>query len=116
MVLNMCRTIGYKLIQEVIVYNRTSLPTPIQYTSLEPIRLKNAVSKNLWFSKSDRPYADNRKVLRPYSEYTLKEFKDKKEYTYNTPSGNNVNIGNFSRNRNGSIPTNILIISNSKTN
>jgi len=58
----------FHLAQEMYWYNPAKLPTPAQWVTIERIRLKDAVNHVWWLSKSERPDADNRRVLKEYSD------------------------------------------------
>ncbi|APX00128.1 site-specific DNA-methyltransferase [Halobiforma lacisalsi AJ5] len=79
----------FHLAQDFYWYNPAKLPTPAQWVTIERIRVKDAVNHVWVLSKSERPKADNRRVLKEYSESqkTLMEegYKDKKR-----PSGHDI--------------------------
>ena len=79
----------FHLAQDLYWYNPAKLPTPAQWVTIERIRLKDAVNQVWWLSKGTRPEADNRKVLKTYSDSQekLMEFgyRDKKR-----PSGHDI--------------------------
>ena len=56
------------LAEEFYWYNRAKLPGPAQWVTVERIRVKDTVNPIWWLSKTTRPKADNRRVLKPYSE------------------------------------------------
>src|SRR5467141_663273 len=58
----------FHLAQEFYWYNPSKLPTPAEWVTIRRIRVKDAVNMCWWFSKTELPKADNRKVLRPYSK------------------------------------------------
>jgi site-specific DNA-methyltransferase (cytosine-N4-specific) len=58
---------GLNLCQEFIWYNNARLPAPAQWVNVERIRVKDAFTRVWWMSPTERPKADNRKVLREYS-------------------------------------------------
>lgn len=59
-----------RLCQEFICHNPTRLPSPGQWVTVERIRVTDSYTHLWWMSRTDRPKADNRKVLRPYSNAT----------------------------------------------
>lgn len=79
----------YNLAQEFYGYNPAKLPTPAQWVTIERIRVKDAVNHVWWLSKSSRPDADNRRVLKEYSDAQKKlmevGYEDKRR-----PSGHNI--------------------------
>lgn len=79
----------FNLAQEFYWYNPAKLPTPAQWVTIERIRVKDAVNHVWWLSKSSRPNADNRRVLKEYSDAQKKlmevGYEDKKR-----PSGHAI--------------------------
>ncbi len=66
----------FNLAQDFYWYNPAKLPTPAQWVTIERIRVKDAVNHVWWFSKSERPKADNRRVLKEYSDSQKKLMKE----------------------------------------
>ena len=97
------------LCQEFICFNPARLPTPAQWVNIERIRVKDAFTRVWWMSPSERPKADNRKVLTKYS----KSMEDLlRKGTYNPgrrPSGHNIGTKSFLSNNGGAIPPNVLV-------
>lgn len=104
----------FKLAQEFFWYNPAKLPAPAEWVTVQRIRVKDSVEYVWWLSKTDRPKADNRKVLQPYSPdmHRLIErgYKAKKR-----PSGHNITNG-FQKDHGGSIPSNVLQVGNNDSN
>lgn len=104
-----------KLAQQFVCFNPARLPSPAQWVNVERIRLKDAYTNVWWMSKIDRPYADNRNVLKPYSKSMLQLLKRGK-YNYGTrPSEHHIGETSFLKNNKGAIPPNVLTISNTKS-
>ena len=105
LVISLCSK-GFHLAQEFYWYNSAKLPSPAQWVNIERIRVKDAVNPVWWLSKSDRPKADNRRILTPYKPSMLKLF----ENGYNDgprPSGHNIST-KWNKNNGGAIPGNLL--------
>lgn len=104
----------FHLAQEFYWYNPAKLPTPAEWVTIRRIRVKDAVNMVWWFSKQHFPKADNKKVLRPYSEsmrYLIRRgYKAKKR-----PSGHDISEA-FQRDNGGAIPPNLLEIANTESN
>jgi len=64
--LKFCDELGYNLAEEFYWYNPAKLPSPIEWVNKRKIRAKDAVNTLWWFSKSDDPKADIRRVIVPY--------------------------------------------------
>lgn len=100
----------FYLAQEFYWYNPAKLPTPAEWVNVRRIRVKDAVNCVWWLSKCPYPKADNRRVLQPYTndmEYLLEKGYKPKE----RPSGHKI-TNKFCRRNLGSIPPNLLEISN----
>jgi len=96
------------LCQEFIWYNPARLPSPVQWVNIERIRVKDAFTRIWWMSPTDRPKADNRRVLREYSESMKKLIATG---TYNSgyrPSEHRIGKNSFKTNNEGAIPPNVL--------
>lgn len=95
----------FNLAQDFYWFNPAKLPTPAQWVTIERVRVKDAVNHVWWLSKSERPKADNRKVLNEYSEAQEKlmenGYKDKTR-----PSGHDISDTFDEPKENGSIPPN----------
>lgn len=104
----------FHLAQEFYWYNPAKLPTPAEWVTIRRIRVKDAVNMIWWFSKQEFPKADNKKVLRPYSEsmrgLIRNGYKAKKR-----PSGHDISE-TFQRDNGGAIPPNLLEIANTESN
>jgi site-specific DNA-methyltransferase (cytosine-N4-specific) len=59
---------GLNLAQELYWYNPAKLPTPAEWVTIRRIRVKDAVNTVWWLSPSTTPKANNKRVLKPYSE------------------------------------------------
>ncbi len=97
----------FLLAQDFYWLNRARLPGPIEWVNVQRVRVTDAVNVVWWLCKSDAPFADNRKVLRPYSPSMLRLL----ENGYNAgrrPSEWHIGKTSFSRNNGGSIPNSYL--------
>jgi site-specific DNA-methyltransferase (cytosine-N4-specific) len=104
----------FYLAQDFYWYNPAKLPSPAEWVTIRRVRAKDAVDPIWWLSKSPFPKADNRRVLAPYSKAMLRLI----ERGYNAgprPSGHIIS-SKFQQNHGGSIPPNILTISNTNSN
>ena len=99
---------NFQLCQEFICHNPTRLPSPAQWVTIERIRVTDSYTRLWWMSLTDRPKADNRKVLRPYSNAT-KRMHEKGEFNAgHRPSGHIVSKDAFLHNNGGSIMPNVI--------
>jgi len=105
-----------QLCQEFICYNPARLPSPAQWVTVERIRVKDAYTRLWWMALSDRPKADNRRILQPYSP-AMRKLLDRKKYNSGRrPSQHNIGEKSFLTDHGGSIPPNVLTISNTNSN
>lgn len=101
---------GLRLCQEFICHNPARLPSPVQWVNVERSRLTDSYTHIWWMAKSDRPKADNRKILRPYSKSMQCLLK---RGTYNSgkrPSEHIIGNASFLTNHGGSIMPNVIEI------
>jgi DNA modification methylase len=101
-----------KLAQQFICYNPARLPSPAQWVNVERIRLKDSYTHIWWMAATERPYADNRNVLKPYSTAMLNLLRTGRYNSGKRPSEHNVGKKSFLTNNNGAIPSNVLTFSN----
>ncbi|MFV2044707.1 MAG: site-specific DNA-methyltransferase [Anaerolineales bacterium] len=114
--LRFCDELGYRLAEEFFWFNPSKLPSPIEWVNKRKIRVKDAVNTVWWFSKSDSPKADVKKVLVPYSD-RMKQLLKNPEKFYSPkkrPSGHDISE-RFADDRGGAIPPNLLSIPNTES-
>jgi len=110
----LCKEVGFFLAQEFFHYNPARLPSPTEWVNVRRIRVKDSVNLVFWLSKSEFPKANNKKILKPYSDsmkHLLKNGYDAKL----RPSGHDISE-KFGRDNNGAIPPNLLTIANTESN
>ena len=97
------------LCQEFIFFNPARLPSPAQWVTVERIRVKDAFTRVWWMAKSERPKADNRRVLTEYSDRMKKLLRTG---TYNSgrrPSDHRIGTTSFLTDNGGAIPPNVIV-------
>lgn len=99
---------GLHLCQEFIWYNNARLPAPAQWVNVERIRVKDAFTRIWWMSPVERPKADNRKVLREYSEDMKNLLRTGKYNVGIRPSEYHIREGTFTRDNGGAIGPNVI--------
>ena len=106
--------IGFFLAQELFWYNPARLPVPAQWVTVSRQRVKDSVEYIFWLSKSERPKANNRGVLIPYSRdmerLLIRGYKNKER-----PSGHKI-TDKFNKNCGGAIPSNLIECGNNSSN
>jgi len=106
--LELLRAGDLNLCQEFIWYNPARLPSPAQWTNLERSRIKDAFTRIWWMSPSDRPKADNTRVLREYSASMKRLIESGKYNAGKRPNEARVGRESFKTNNSGSIPPSVL--------
>jgi site-specific DNA-methyltransferase (cytosine-N4-specific) len=98
--------------QQMIWHNPGKLPGPATWVNVRRQRITDSYTHIWWFSRTEFPKADNRKVLTPYTESMKKLIKNKK-YNHGTrPSGHVISKKGFLGDKGGSIPRSVLSFSN----
>jgi DNA modification methylase len=101
------------LAQDFYWYNPSRLPTPAEWVTIQRTRVKDAVNTLWWLSKSEKPQADNRRVLRPYSKSMKRLLRDGYQPALR-PSQHEIGP-HFQRDNGGAIPPNILTVPNTRS-
>jgi DNA modification methylase len=110
LLVSLVREHEFFLAEEFYWANRAKIPGPAQWVNIERIRVKDSVNPIWWLSKSERPKADNRRVLKPYGKAQERLF----EKGYNDglrPSGHKVGK-KWGINNGGAIPSHLIEVSN----
>lgn len=97
-----------RLCQQFINFNPARLPSPAQWVTVERIRLTDSYTNVWWMAKSDKPKADNSKVLRPYSKSMRALLKRGSYNSGRRPSEHVVGQDSFLTRHKGSIPPNLF--------
>jgi len=103
---------GLFINQQFICHNPARLPSPIQWVNKERIRVKDSYTHVWWMSPTERPKADNRKVLVPYSESMKRLIETKKYNSGQRGSGFNIGETSFLTDHGGAIPPSVLSYAN----
>lgn len=106
----------FHLCQQFICYNPARLPSPAQWVNVERIRIKDSYTHLWWMAPSERPKADNRRVLKKYSKAMLRLLETKKYNSGRRPSEHRIGNKSFLTNNAGAIPSNVLVLSNTVSN
>ena len=114
LLIRLCKEFGFYLAQEFYHYNPSRLPTPAEWVTIRRIRVKDSVNVVWWLSKTPHPKADNRKVLKPYSQ-SMKKLLKKGYKAKLRPSGHDISK-QFQKDNKGAIPPNLLEIANTESN
>lgn len=111
-----CDSLGYHLAQEFFWHNTAKLPSPIEWVNKRKIRVKDSVDTIWWFSKSEYPKADVRRVLVEYSDRMKELLRDPAAFYQPAvrPSAHSVGLA-FGRDNGGAIPPNLLQFPNTES-
>ena len=114
LLVRLCREQKFFLAQEFFHYNPARLPTPAEWVTVRRIRVKDSVNIVWWLSKTENPNADNKKILKPYSE-SMKSLLKNGYKAQLRPSGHDIS-DKFNNDNGGAIPGNVLEIANTESN
>lgn len=100
------------LCQEFVWQNPAKLPSPAQWVNVERIRVKDSFTKLWWMSPTEKPKADNQRVLQQYSQ-AMKDLLKKGSYNSGKrPSQHAIGERSFLKDNGGAIPSNVLTYPN----
>lgn len=119
LVIELCKPVeegggGFELAQEFYWYNPAKLPTPAEWVTVRRERAKDAVNTIWWLSLDKHPKANNRRVLKPYSDSQRKLMEN--GYKPKTRPSEHVISKKFGKDNKGAIPPNIIIAANTSSN
>lgn len=104
------------LCQQFICNNPARLPSPAQWVTVERIRVKDSFTHVWWMSKTERPKANNRRVLKEYSKSMKDLLRSQKYNSGERPSGHHIGKKSFLNNNKGAIPSNVITLANTRSN
>lgn len=114
LLVRLCKEQGFFLAQEFYHYNPSRLPTPAEWVTVRRIRVKDSVNVVWWLSVTEYPKANNRNILKPYSE-SMKQLLERGYKAKLRPSGHDIS-DKFRKDNNGAIPPNLLELANTGSN
>ena len=118
LVFQLYKELRFCLAQDFYWHNTAKLPLPAQWVTIERIRVKDAVDPIWWFCKNEKgkTFANNRRVLQPYSK-SMKQLFERGKYNFNRrPGGADIGEKSFLKRNRGSIPPNLLSIAGTESN
>jgi site-specific DNA-methyltransferase (cytosine-N4-specific) len=107
--------LGLKLCQRFAWENPSKLPAPAQWVTIERKRVKPSLEQVYWLSAGEPP-ADNRRVLKAYSESMRRRLAAGGDAAITRPSGHALSAGAFGTDHGGAIPGNLIIAPNTESN
>lgn len=110
----LCREFNFHLAQDFYWWNPAKLPTPAEWVTVRRIRVKDAINKVWWLSKTPWPKASNRRVLQPYSD-GMKDLLANGYQPKMRPSGHDIS-DKFGNDNGAAIPPNLIAVANTESN
>ena len=104
------RSASLQLCQEFVWHNPAKLPTPAQWVTIDRIRVKDSFTRLWWLSPVEKPKADNRQVLKPYSPSMRSLLRTQKYNSGRRPSEHVINDTSFLTNNGGAIPPSVISV------
>lgn len=114
LLVRLCKELGFFLAQDFYHYNPSRLPAPAEWVNIRRIRVKDSVNVVWWLSVTENPKANNRNVLKPYSD-SMKNLLENGYKAKMRPSGHDIST-KFQKDNNGAIPPNLLTLANTESN
>lgn len=102
----------FHLCQQFIWNNPAKLPSPAQWVNIKRWRVKDSFTHLWWMSPMTTPFADNRKVLKPYSDSMNSLLKSGHYNSGRRPSEHVIGAKSFLTDNGGAIPGSVLTMSN----
>lgn len=116
LLLKLCDEIGLFLNQRLFWHNPSKMPSPAEWVTVRRVRLTPSVEDVFWLSTSPHPKANNRNVLRPYSESMKRRLAVGGENACQRPSGHVLTEGAFATDNGGSIAHSLMSFANTRSN
>jgi len=107
LLIDLVEQVGFHLAQECFWYNPAKMPMPAEWVTVRRVRIRDSVEYVWWLSKTPWPKADNREVLKPYSE-DMKRLNKKGLHATRRPSGHNIKSSFSKIEAGGAIPPNVI--------
>ena len=106
MLVRLCKDLNFILAQEFYHYHPSRLPAPAEWVNVRRCRVKDSVNIVWWLAKTEFPKADNRKVLKEYSN-SMKSLLRKGYEAKKRPSGPDIST-KFSKDNGGAVSPNVI--------
>jgi site-specific DNA-methyltransferase (cytosine-N4-specific) len=101
-----------KVCQQFVWHNTAKLPGPATWVNVKRERVTDSFTHIWWFSKSEHPKANNRRVLTPYKDGMRKLLKNQKYNSGNRASGHKISEQGFLKQNKGAIPSSAILMAN----
>lgn len=107
LLIELVESVGFHLAQECFWYNPAKMPMPAEWVTVRRIRVRDSVEYVWWLSKTPWPKANNRHVLKPYSQ-DMHRLSRKGVRAAVRPSGHQIRPSFSGVEAGGSIPPNVV--------
>ena len=107
LLIELVETIGFSLAQECFWCNPAKMPMPAEWVTVRRVRIRDSVEYVWWLSKTAWPKANNRNVLKTYSQ-DMHRLNRKGIRSSVRPSGHNIKTSFSNVEAGGSIPPNVV--------
>jgi DNA modification methylase len=107
LLISLVEEVGFHLAQECFWFNPAKMPVPAEWVTVRRIRIRDSVEYVWWLSKTAWPKANNRNVLRPYSD-DMKRLNKKGLKNQKRPGGYEIRPSFSEVSAGGSIPANVV--------
>ena len=101
-----------KVCQQFIWHNTAKLPGPATWVNVKRERVTDSFTHIWWYSRSEHPKANNRRVLTPYKDGMIKLLKNQKYNSGDRASGHKISEKGFLNENKGAIPSSALLMAN----
>ena len=101
-----------KVCQQFVWHNTAKLPGPATWVNVKRERVTDSFTHIWWYSQSEHPKANNRRVLTPYKEGMKKLLKSQKYNAGARASGHKISEKGFLNKNNGAIPSSAILMAN----
>ena len=101
-----------KVCQQFVWHNTAKLPGPATWVNVKRERVTDSFTHIWWYSQSEHPKANNRRVLTPYKEGMKKLLKSQKYNSGARASGHKISEKGFLNKNNGAIPSSAILMAN----
>jgi len=101
-----------KVCQQFVWHNTAKLPGPATWVNIKRERVTDSFTHIWWYSPSEHPKANNRRVLQPYKDGMKRLLKSQKYNSGNRASGHKISDSGFLNVNKGAIPSSAILMAN----
>jgi len=101
-----------KVCQQFIWHNTAKLPGPATWVNVKRERVTDSFTHIWWYSRSEHPKANNKRILTPYKDGMKKLLKNQKYNSGSRASGHKISEQGFLKRNKGAIPSSAILMAN----